>query len=179
MGRNRCTLPGLSTLAAGLAGVPKIDPGQARAAHLQIEGSGSLERQGLCQAHAFQLSYLAGAIIALGGRLGWPVSAGEFRFEQVISSQRGRVAGEPGALLMSIPGVGPLVAACVVAQVGDIKRFEAPGKLCSYAGLVPRVHSSGQTHRSGAITKAGRRSLRWAMGVAAMSASRVDGPLKQ
>lgn len=82
-------------------------------------------------------------------------------------------------LLMSIPGVGPLVAACVVAQVGDIKRFSCPGKLCAYAGLVPKVHSSGQSHRTGGITKAGRRSLRWAMGLAAMSASRVDESLKQ
>lgn len=82
-------------------------------------------------------------------------------------------------LLMSIPGVGPLVAACIVAQVGDIKRFSSPGKLCAYAGLVPKVHSSGQSHRSGGITKAGRRSLRWAMGLAAMSASRVDDTLKQ
>lgn len=81
-------------------------------------------------------------------------------------------------LLMSIPGVGPLVAVCVVAQVGDIKRFESPGKLCSYAGLVPRVHESGQTRRSGGITRAGRRSLRWAMSMAAMSASNLDGPLK-
>jgi len=82
-------------------------------------------------------------------------------------------------LLMSIPGVGPLVAACVVAQVGDIKRFSSPGKLCAYAGLVPRVHSSGQIRRSGGITKTGRRALRWAMGLAAMSASRVDETLKQ
>ena len=82
-------------------------------------------------------------------------------------------------LLMSIPGVGPLVAACIVAQVGDITRFSSPGKLCAYAGLVPRVHSSGQSHRSGGITKAGRRSLRWAMGLAAMSASRVDDSVKQ
>jgi len=81
-------------------------------------------------------------------------------------------------LLMSIPGVGPLVAVCVVAQVGDIKRFESPGKLCSYAGLVPRVHESGQTRRSGGITRAGRYSLRWAMSMAAMSASKLDGPLK-
>jgi transposase len=82
-------------------------------------------------------------------------------------------------LLMSIPGIGPLVAVCIIAQVGDIKRFSSPGKLCSYAGLVPKVHASGQSNRTGGITKAGRRSLRWAMGLAAMSASRVDETLKQ
>lgn len=88
-------------------------------------------------------------------------------------------ASQDARLLMSIPGIGPLVAACIVADVGDIKRFDSPGRLCAYAGLVPRVHNSGQLHRSGRITRAGRRSLRWAIGVAAMSASQVDGPLKQ
>lgn len=81
-------------------------------------------------------------------------------------------------LLMSVPGVGPLVAVCLVAQIGDIKRFASPGKLCSYAGLVPRVHESGQSRRSGGITRMGRRSLRWAMSMAAMSASNLDGPFK-
>ncbi|MBI3924591.1 MAG: IS110 family transposase [Armatimonadetes bacterium] len=78
-----------------------------------------------------------------------------------------------------IPGIGPLVAAVVVAQVGDIRRFDSPRKLCSYAGLVPKVHNSGQTRRSGGITRTGRRSLRWAMGLAAMSATRCDGPFKE
>lgn len=87
-------------------------------------------------------------------------------------------SSQDARLLMSIPGIGPLVAACIVAQVGDVKRFESSGKLCSYAGLVPRVHLSGQSHRSGGITRAGRRSLRWAVSLAAMSATRLDGPLK-
>lgn len=98
------------------------------------------------------------------------------RVDAALRSWSGR--SEDARLLMSIPGIGPLVAACLVAQVGDVKRFDSPGKLCSYAGLVPRVHMSGQSHRSGGITKAGRRSLRWAMGIAAMSATKVDGPIK-
>lgn len=79
---------------------------------------------------------------------------------------------------MSIPGVGPLVAACIVTQVGDIKRFSSPGKLCAYAGLVPKVHSSGQSHRTGGITKAGRRSLRWALTEAVQSLCKADGPYR-
>ncbi|MBI3926443.1 MAG: IS110 family transposase [Armatimonadetes bacterium] len=71
------------------------------------------------------------------------------------------------------------MAAAVVAQIGDIKRFDSPRKLCFYAGLVPRVHNSGQTRRSGGITRTGRRSLRWATGLAAMSATRSDGPFKE
>lgn len=86
---------------------------------------------------------------------------------------------EEARLLMSIPGIGALTAACVVAQIGDIRRFETPARLCSYAGLVPRVHESGTVRRSGGITRAGRRSLRWAMGIAAMCATRLEGPFKQ
>lgn len=111
-----------------------------------------------------------------------------FRLSSILEGESGRLdaifeewcrTSKEARLLMSIPGVGPLVAASIVAQVGDIKRFDSPGKLCAYAGLVPRIHSSGQSHRSGGITKAGRSSLRWAMGLAAMSASRVDETLKQ
>jgi len=86
---------------------------------------------------------------------------------------------EDARLLLSVPGIGPLVAACLVAQVGDVKRFSSARKLCSYAGLVPRVHASGQSYRSGSITRAGRRTLRWAMGIAAMSATRVDSSLSE
>ncbi len=109
-----------------------------------------------------------------------------FRFKDLVRAECEQVdsvlhawcrESKDARLLMSIPGVGPLVAACVVAQVGDIKRFSSARKLCSYAGLVPRVHSSGQTHRSGSISKMGRRTLRWAMGIAAMSATRADAPL--
>lgn len=85
---------------------------------------------------------------------------------------------EDARLVMSVPGIGAVTAACLLAQVGDITRFESPGRLCSYAGLVPRVHQSGIVRRTGGITKAGRNSLRWAMGIAAMSASRYSTPFK-
>lgn len=95
----------------------------------------------------------------------------------VVLTEWSRKSNE-ARLIMSIPGIGPIVAACVLAQVGDIKRFSSAAKLCSYAGLIPKVHQSGQTRRSGSITRKGRRSLRWAMGLAAMSACRVDGQVK-
>jgi len=111
-----------------------------------------------------------------------------FRLRDLVREECERVDGvlhawcresKDARLLMSITGVGPLVAACLVAQIGDIKRFPSARKLCSYAGLVPRVHSSGQTHRSGGISKMGRRTLRWAMGMAAMSAARANAPLAE
>ncbi|MEO9308674.1 MAG: transposase, partial [Nitrososphaera sp.] len=44
---------------------------------------------------------------------------------------------------------------------GDINRFADSHHLCSYAGLVPSVHSSGGTTHYGKITKSGSRHLRW------------------
>lgn len=66
-------------------------------------------------------------------------------------------------LLMTIPGVGPLTAFLVKAEVGDFARFSHPDKLASYAGLVASSHSSGGKQRYGHITKQGSKHLRWAL----------------
>jgi transposase len=49
----------------------------------------------------------------------------------------------------------------IVSEMGDIHRFPSAKKLCSYAGLVPRVHSSGGKTRHGPSTKQGSKWLRW------------------
>lgn len=85
---------------------------------------------------------------------------------------------EDAQLLLTAPGVGPVVAGALLAQIGDVTRFRSPGHLCSYAGLVPRVHMSGMTSRRGAITRVGRTTLRWAVSIAAMNAIRLPGPLR-
>jgi transposase len=61
----------------------------------------------------------------------------------------------------------------LLAAIGDISRFPTAKHLVGYAGLGVRVHDSGETHRSGRITKAGRRDIRAAMVEAAHSASRT------
>jgi hypothetical protein len=61
----------------------------------------------------------------------------------------------------------------LLAAIGDISRFPSAKHLVGYAGLGTRVHDSGQTHRSGRITKAGRRDIRTAMVEAAHTASRT------
>lgn len=69
-------------------------------------------------------------------------------------------------LLLTIPGVGVILAAVIIAQIGDVSRFVTPQKLCAYAGLVPRIYESGKVKRSGGITRAGRSQLRWALNIA-------------
>lgn len=62
--------------------------------------------------------------------------------------------------LLSIPGVGPGVAAAFLAYVGDGKRFSSPAQVANYIGLVPRLDCSGETNRYGHITGEGCRAVR-------------------
>jgi len=65
--------------------------------------------------------------------------------------------------LMQLPGIGLITALTLLAAIGDITRFPGPKQLVGYAGLGSSVHDSGQTHRTGKITRQGRRDIRHAM----------------
>ncbi len=77
-------------------------------------------------------------------------------------------------LLMSMPGIGKLISAVILAEIGDISRFNSPKALCNWAGLTPRVHKSDEVVRHGRISKQGSRYLRTAMVSAAMTACRIS-----
>lgn len=66
-------------------------------------------------------------------------------------------------LLRTIPGVGPVLAATILAELGDIGRFPMAKHLVSYTGLVPFVMQSGERDRRGPLTKHGPAYLRWAL----------------
>ena len=74
-------------------------------------------------------------------------------------------------LLLQLPGVSLITALTILAAIGDISRFPDAKHLVGYAGLGARIHDSGQTTRTGRITKAGRRDLRAAMVEAAQTAA--------
>jgi len=57
--------------------------------------------------------------------------------------------------LQSLRGIALITAVTLVAEIGDIRRFQRPGELMSYLGLVPGERSSGATIRRGGIIKAG------------------------
>lgn len=83
------------------------------------------------------------------------------------------------ALLRTIPGIGVLTAAVLVAFVGDITRFSAPEKLVAYAGLDPRVHQSGTSVRGkGYLSKRGSAHLRHALFNAAFVARQYNPELE-
>lgn len=74
------------------------------------------------------------------------------------------------SFLIQLPGFGLVVAITVLAAIGDITRFPSASQLVGYAGFGTNVHDSGMTHKTGRITKAGRRDLRSAMVQAARAA---------
>jgi transposase len=79
--------------------------------------------------------------------------------------------GDVFRLLQTIPGVGPYVAASIVGEIQDIRRFNVAKELTAFAGLDPKVRQSGKALNStGKLTKRGstylRRSLFIAAGVA-------------
>jgi len=71
--------------------------------------------------------------------------------------------------LQSFRGIRLVVAATVVAEVGDLTRFDTPRQVMSFVGLVPSEHSSGERRRRGALTKAGNAHVRRVVGQAAWS----------
>lgn len=81
-------------------------------------------------------------------------------------------------LLKTMPGIGFVFGVLVSLEVGDVGRFGGPGKLASYAGTVPRVHSSGGKTRHGRLRQDVNRYLKWAYLEAAntISANRKHWP---
>lgn len=82
-------------------------------------------------------------------------------------------------LLYTAPGVGPVVAATVLAEVGDFHRFPDGKAIGRYAGLAPRLYNSGGKERHGHISKTGPPDLRWVLQQAAWTAIRCDGRIKE
>ena len=64
--------------------------------------------------------------------------------------------------IQRIEGVGRVLGAIFVAEIGDISRFSSPEKLCSWAGLTPKHRESDERVVRGPITKQGSPLVRWA-----------------
>lgn len=79
---------------------------------------------------------------------------------------------EDSRRLEEIPGIGPIVATALVAEIGDWKAFRSGRNLAAWIGLVPKQHSTGGRERLGSITKQGNRYLRWLLVAGAMAVIR-------
>jgi transposase len=74
------------------------------------------------------------------------------------------LAGHHGyRVIQRLPGIGPVLAAVIIAEIGDVTRFKAAAQLASWAGLTPRHRESDTRVSRGHATKQGSRLLRWAL----------------
>lgn len=71
------------------------------------------------------------------------------------------------AALQALRGIAKISAATIVAEVGELSRFDTPRRLMGYSGTVSSERSSGARTRRGRITKAGNAHLRRIVGEAA------------
>jgi transposase len=76
-------------------------------------------------------------------------------------------------LLMTIPGIGPILAMYIVAETGDITRFPSYRHFASYAGIIPSLAASAGKTKKGHITKQGSKYLRTAFIEAAHTIPRI------
>jgi transposase len=82
--------------------------------------------------------------------------------------------------LMTLRGFQLTAAAVLVAELGDVRRFEHPRHLMAFLGLIPREKTTGNSRRLGAITKAGNAHARWILVEAVQHAflpPKVSAPL--
>src|SRR6202000_3304827 len=87
----------------------------------------------------------------------------------ILASAR---ATEVGRRLMTVPGVGPVLASAMVASVPHPHAFKSGRTLAAWIGLVPKQTSSGGKERLGGITKQGNRYLRQLLVVGALAVVR-------
>ena len=117
-----------------------------------VEGRQRLARVPLGAAYAQRVTSLLELIDVLDTH--------ERRFAEQIAA---KLHGDRGYwAIQQLPGVGPILGAVFVAEIGDVHRFADPSHLCSWAGLTPQHRESDTVVRRGHITKQGSKLVRWA-----------------
>ncbi len=177
------------TVSAGLVEVLKRWPdlrslAEARATTIALSADWSAARaEAVKQAAAEAVAFYEGYVDFSDVGLELEVALSQRTFlEAQIRRLEERIGGlhnqlYPKDRLLSVPGVGPVVAGVVRAVVGDMSRFANLASLRAYTGLVPREDSSGQNRRRGRISKEGPSVLRWALYLAADAARQCDPAL--
>ncbi len=84
---------------------------------------------------------------------------------------------DPAGIVISAPGVGPILAGGILGRLGDAKRFTDLAGVRSFSGMVPKVNQTGHTETRPGITKAGDAGLRRDIWFAAEVARHIDPQL--
>lgn len=88
------------------------------------------------------------------------------RYEAAIRE----IMNEIDSPITTIPGIGLVLGAMILAELGDVTRFATPEKVLAFAGLDTSIYQSGKyTPASGTMVKRGSPQLRWALLMAARS----------
>jgi transposase len=99
--------------------------------------------------------------------------------KQLNQDMAAAAESETYRLLKTVKGIGPYVAASVIGEVQDIKRFKSAKALAAYAGLDPKIRQSGKVLNStGRLTKRGSTHLRCSLFIAAGVARQYDPQFK-
>ncbi|CQD23897.1 transposase IS116/IS110/IS902 family protein [Mycobacterium lentiflavum] len=117
-----------------------------------VTGRQRLAKVPLERAYAERIHSLLELIDTLDGH--------ETRFAAMIAERLRTHRGYQA--IQQLPGVGPVLAAVFVAEVGDVHRFKDPAHLCAWAGLTPTHRESDTVVRRGHISKQGSKLVRWA-----------------
>jgi len=115
-------------------------------------GSAQLDSLKLPRAYATRLSSLRDLIAFLDNEIDI--------LDRYLHNQ---LKDDPGyRAILQVDGIGKVIGAIFVAEIGDVSRFSGPKQLCSWAGLTPRHRESDAKIRRGPITKQGCPLVRWA-----------------
>jgi transposase len=115
-------------------------------------GSAQLDSLELPRAYATRLDSLRDLIAFLDNEIDI--------FDRFIHNQ---LKDDPGYnAILKVDGIGKILGAIFVAEIGDVTRFPSPKHLCSWAGLTPKHRESDEKVRRGPITKQGSPLVRWA-----------------
>jgi transposase len=116
-------------------------------------GNVQLDEMQLGEAYALRVESLRNLIVVYDRE----VAMLEGQIRRRLRDDRGYRA------IQAIHGIGPTMAAILVAEIGDVSRFRSAAALCSWAGLTPKHRESDTTVRRGGVTKQGSRLVRWAV----------------
>jgi transposase len=156
----------LAELTAVLERTSRGRLGQTRAEAVQAAARDSLGLTRLGGVAGFELRALLDQIAFL---------------EQQVAHVEGEIAARLGTLeqhVTDIKGIGPVLAASLIAEIGEISRFARLESLVAYAGIDPAVFASGEFNATEThMSKRGSPHLRRALWLAAIAASRSNPDL--
>jgi transposase len=96
---------------------------------------------------------------------------------KVVTRELKTMIAAAGSMLTDLPGVGDIVAARVLAEVGDVTRFADRNRFASWTGTAPLEASSGEQIRH-RLSRAGNRRMNHMLHIAATTQIRLDTPAR-